>query len=290
MNTKKDLKKLSQEYKDIKAPKEVIIMTKNILKNENSKTKDMKRHPLFLKPLVSMVASIILMFTLLLNIVPAFAFAVNRIPIIGSVAQLLIFRNYNETGENYEYTIENAKLEGISNEELASKLNVKYESLSKELYNDFIGKLDSGIENINLLSEYSIKADNGITMSIEHSIYESIGSSYQRYIYDTIDIQNEVYITLPSLFKDESYINVISENIKSQVQKQMEADEDVSYFIEDDNFAKIDADHEFYINNNHELVLVFDQYAIAPGYMGSLEFTIPTEVINNILVSTHYIN
>ncbi|MFB8736384.1 hypothetical protein ACEQPO_30285 [Bacillus sp. SL00103] len=40
--------------------------------------------------------------------------------------------------------------------------------------------------------------------------------------YDTIDKKNHVLITLPSLFKDDRYIDVISENIKEQNE---EADE-----------------------------------------------------------------
>ncbi|MFJ7978154.1 hypothetical protein ACIQZI_21185 [Peribacillus sp. NPDC096379] len=36
--------------------------------------------------------------------------------------------------------------------------------------------------------------------------------------------------------------------------------------------------------------MVFDQFEVAPGYMGSVEFIIPTDGIMDILVGKKYIN
>lgn len=45
-----------------------------------------------------------------------------------------------------------------------------------------------------------------------------------------------------------------------------------------DEFNLITGDESFYFNENGEIVIVFDEYEVAPGYMGAVEFTIPKDV------------
>ena len=71
------------------------------------------------------------------------------------------------------------------------------------------------------------------------------------------------------------------------MREQMKNDKNKLYFIDDENidnsdFEKIDKNQNFYINNNGEIVISFDEYEVAPGYMGVVEFTIPNSVINSI--------
>ena len=54
-------------------------------------------------------------------------------------------------------------------------------------------------------------------------------------------------------------------------------------------FEKIAPEQKFYINENYKLVIVFDKYEVAPGYMGVVEFEIPTNIISSLLVSDEYI-
>ncbi|MDE7061582.1 MAG: RsiV family protein, partial [Lachnospiraceae bacterium] len=39
------------------------------------------------------------------------------------------------------------------------------------------------------------------------------------------------------------------------------------------------ADRNFYLNAENKLVIVFDEYEVAPGSMGMPEFVIPEEVL-----------
>ncbi len=111
--------------------------------------------------------------------------------------------------------------------------------------------------------------------------------------YDTIDKKHEVLVTLPSLFKDKSYIKVISENIKQQMKDQMKHEEGKIYWLTEedmDPFKEIAENQSFYITKDHKLRIVFDKYKVAPGYMGNIEFEIPTDVISNLLVGRRYIH
>lgn len=130
-------------------------------------------------------------------------------------------------------------------------------------------------------------------ISIRRDIEKTQASSYTQSRYITIDKKNEAVLTLKSLFKDDRYIKVISENIKEQMKKQMKEDPNKIYWVEDDDmtepFKAIRADQNFYITDKHKLVISFDEYEAAPGYMGVTEFTIPTSVISKLLVGDRYI-
>ena len=52
------------------------------------------------------------------------------------------------------------------------------------------------------------------------------------------------------------------------------------FFLEE--FTGIDPEQNFYWNDDGELVLVFDEYAVAPGVMGMVEFTIPAAVTDSL--------
>jgi hypothetical protein len=78
--------------------------------------------------------------------------------------------------------------------------------------------------------------------------------------------------------------------------EQNKADSDKYYWvagIEKDItmglFDKISKDQNFYINPDGKLIISFDKYEVAPGYMGIVEFVIPTDALSDILVSNEYI-
>jgi Protein of unknown function (DUF3298) len=74
------------------------------------------------------------------------------------------------------------------------------------------------------------------------------------------------------------YADIISENIEVQMKQQMKEDAQKIYWVEEGDispFEKIKADQNFYLSSNHKLVISFDKYEVAPGYMGIVEFEIP---------------
>ena len=145
---------------------------------------------------------------------------------------------------------------------------------------------------------YQIKTDNDSILSIGRYFVNTAGSSSTTFQYDTIDKQKQILITLPSLFKDESYIEIISQNIKEQMLQQIKTDEGKVYWVEGGNsegisssefFKAIAKDQSFYITDSGKLMISFNKYDVAPGYMGTPEFEIPTGAIANILVGNEYI-
>ena len=59
--------------------------------------------------------------------------------------------------------------------------------------------------------------------------------------------------------------------------EEMKRDDDKIYWVQDalfGNTVSIDSQHNFYWNEKGNLIIPFDKYEVAPGYMGSPEFTI----------------
>lgn len=105
-----------------------------------------------------------------------------------------------------------------------------------------------------------------------------------------IDKQSGKIVTLRDIFEEGAdYITPISENIKSQMKERMAQDEEQYYWLDEDteawNFENISPEANFYVNQKGKLTLVFDKYEVAPGYMGVVEFTIPTEILEPIVRS-----
>ena len=99
----------------------------------------------------------------------------------------------------------------------------------------------------------------------------------------TIDKTTGKQLSLKELFKDRpEMLSSITANIKEQMASQMEADDSVSYFynsdMPEDDFKELTGDESFYFNEEGLLVIAFDEYEVAPGYMGAVEFTIPSSV------------
>lgn len=95
-------------------------------------------------------------------------------------------------------------------------------------------------------------------------------------------------VALKDLFEEGTdYQTLISENIKQQMKEQMEQDDSKFYYLDTDteewNFQEIAQDVDFYVNDSGRLVIVFDEYEVAPGYMGVVSFEIPADVVEPVV-------
>lgn len=231
----------------------------------------------------------------LVNVNKNVAMAMSQLPVIGKAVEVLSFR-FDLVDEAGVYAdVEAPVVEGLENEVLQNTLNEKYLEEAEALYNEFMADMGDIIESgghLGVNSGYEVKTDTDQMLSIGRYVVNTVGSSSTTYEYDTIDKVNGVLITLPGLFKDTQYINVISEYLIEEMKTEMAEDEDKVYWVMDDDFAifeAIDPNQQFYITESGKLVLSFDKYEIAPGYMGVIEFEIPTELIENLLVGDAYI-
>jgi hypothetical protein len=296
----KSLQQLKKEYIETPIPKELDFLVNKALRDSGIYNK--KRKNIFKKGSI-VAASIgisIAILTVGVNSSAVLATTLSKIPVVGSIVRVLTFREYTVNEDKYKANIRIPSIHGLENKDLESSLNEKYLSENKKLYGEFIADVENlkkdNDGHLGVDSGYVIKTDNDNMLSIGRYVVNTVGSSSTTFQYDTVDKKKEILITLPSLFKDISYVEIISENIKKQMTEQMKSDSDKIYWVagasKEKNmeiFDKITENQSFYINPQSKLIISFNKYEVAPGYMGVVEFIIPTEAIADILVGNEYI-
>ena len=172
-------------------------------------------------------------------------------------------------------------------EDGVQEVNQDMEATVEELIRQFEDTLsEEGYHGLHVSQE--VVTDNAKYYTVKLSVLETVASGYEHNQFYTIDKQTKDVVTLADLFAEGSdYISVISENIKTQMREQMAEDEGVIYFLDETdmpefNFRSITEQTNFYFNEKGELVIAFDEYEVAPGYMGAPEFVIPTETVETL--------
>lgn len=289
----KNLERLKSKYMDIEIPSDL----DDVVNKALNSTRKKNRTPI--KILVGSGAAAALLMVVL-NTNPVLAKSLSDVPVIGNVINVMTFVEFKVDDEKHQANIKVPSISNLKDQDLEKSLNEKYLKENKQLYQEFMQEVESlkkqGDGHIGVESGYVVKTDNEKILSIGRYVVNTVGSSSTTFKYDTIDKKKQVIVTLPILFKNQHYIETISENIKDQMKQQMKEDKTKVYWILDvgvenpiDPFEKITANHNFYINQDNKLVISFDKYEVAPGYMGVVEFIIPTELLSDDLVGNEYI-
>ncbi|MNO57207.1 Anti-sigma-V factor RsiV [compost metagenome] len=290
------LKDLHKEYNEVPIPEQLDFIVNHSLKHSlKERRKKRSKYKWF-----ASVGVAAIVFLIAINTSITMASALSSIPGVDRLIKVLTIKEYIVAEDNYDADIKVPAVTNMENKNLELGLNNKYLNENKALYDKFQAEIEAlkkqGGGHFGLDTGYEVKTDNDRIFSLGRYVIESSGSSSEEVTFDTIDKVNQILITLPMLFKDEQYIDRISQNIKAQMIAQMKADPDIVYWIPEsgdelstDMFTSISKDQSFYINNDGKLVIVFNEYDVAPGFMGSVEFVIPTEVIAEDLVSQKYI-
>lgn len=162
-----------------------------------------------------------------------------------------------------------------------------------EAAKDFIAKAREFFQHYTLQKyEGYVAEDAGYRIQLNNSAYIStrfyatvnLGGSldYSRCV--TIDKQSGEALELADLFDEDSdYIGKISAEVLRQMEFRVQHN-DADYFIpggiwtDDECFKEISPDQEFYLSQGGHLVIVFEEYTVAPGKEGSPEFVMPDEI------------
>ncbi|MGM9922949.1 MAG: DUF3298 domain-containing protein [Bacillus sp. (in: firmicutes)] len=287
----KKINRLKQEYDQIEIPAELSGIVQQTIKEHRRKTT---------KKMAAGFALAASLFIASVNTSSTIAFAFSDVPVVGQLVKLITFREYNYNEGTYNADIKVPAVANLKDKALEEALNEKYLKENEALYQQFIADMKelkrNGNGHLGVDSGYEVKTDNDRILAIGRYVVATAASSSTTIKYDTIDKQKEILISLPSLFKDDSYIPLISENIKQQMLAQMKENLDKIYWVEGSQeedivelFESIKKEQNFYISDEGKLVISFDKYEVAPGYMGIVEFEIPTELIKDQLVSNEYI-
>lgn len=294
----KRLEEMKQDYENIRIPEELKKRVEMGIR-EAKEEKNMKKKSkvmVYTGRVIGGVAAAMLVITVMANSGAAIAHAMAKIPVIGAIAEVVTFREYESSENNMTANIKIPEVsitneDGTVNEETTQQINKSIQEYTDEIiaqYEADVKAAGEGEGHMDVELDYSVITDSDRLFSIRFDQLLVMASGTQMVKIYHIDKQTGEMIHLDGLFKkDADYITAISENIKQQMREQMAADEMITYWVDSDmpewNFESVKEDTTFYVNEAGKLTIVFDEYEVAPGYMGSVEFEIPTEVVQDLV-------
>lgn len=287
------LERLEQDYHSIPVPPE---MKQRILKtfeeaetmttnNTDNTNTDKKIRSLFPRRAAQTAAAALLAVTVLANSGPQVAFAMEQIPVIGAITKVVTFRTYERTEGRTEAKVEVPQLDPsqAGAPDAAAKLNRSVEEYTSQIISRFEADTKAAGADAphGLFSDYQVITDNDRFFTLRLNTTEIMASGNESVKIYTIDKKADKILTLADLFPgDSDYNKHLTAAVKEQMRNNMKADSSLTYFLEDDalGFSSLKEDQSFYINDKGNLVLVFNEYDVAPGYMGLVEIELPESV------------
>lgn len=246
-------------------------------------------------------AAVVGIFIILPNTSGTIAHAMEQIPVIGQLVKVVTFRNYEyETDRNMaeievpeirpeekasEYLQDSSMQENL--DRTTAEINAEIQTITDNLIKEFETNLKNewGYQDVVVKSEVLMTTPEYFTLKL--ICYQGAGSGYEWDYFYTIDLRTGERLQLKDIFKEGTdYITPISEDIKRQMQERMDSDENVYYWLNDEieewNFKAITDETSFYLNENGNVVIAFNEGDVAPMYMGTVEFEIPAQVLKEI--------
>ena len=287
------MKNWKKEYEEIKVPenmKERMEASIERAKMEKRKVKKVK-----LWKTCASAAAVLAIVLILPNTSQTAAAAMQQIPLLGNLFKITTVREYQVDEERNMANVKVPQVEvqdttdgntdadrAAQAKESADAINFDIEEETNKLIDEFKESMknEEGYQDIYIDSK--VLTDNDRLFSLELILYQGAGSGYEQHKHYTVDKLTGKELTLKDLCGDD-YVNTISEEVKEQMRAQMAADETVKYWLDDPdvpewNFDKIAEDQDFYVNAEGHVVICFNEYDVAPGSMGCVEFIMPQTV------------
>lgn len=321
--TEKELEILKEKYQEIEMSDQRLEELKKVMKKGKEDNRRERRRQRRVRTMQS-AAAVLVLLILLPNTSASAAHAMEQIPLLGNLVKAVTLRNYEYVSERHQAEVDVAKLAieetpedateaeeqsesssqvppqgraavSIESRKEAEKqlgdsieeINAEIESITENLITEFEAYMEdeTGYQDLMVTSEVVATTKDYFTLKI--ICYQGAGSGYQWNYFYTVDLNTGKRLKLEDLFTEGAdYITPISENIKVQMKEQMEKDENVRYWLEDEidewNFKSITEETSFYVNQAGNVVICFNEGDVAPMYMGIVEFEIPSQVIADL--------
>ena len=286
------MKKWKEEYKNIKAPENMREkLEESIVRAQKDKKKVQK---LRIWKRLGSTAAVLAVLLILPNTSRTAAAAMQQLPILGNFFRIVTVREYQVEEERH---MADVKVPGVVPNEVtenddkipeetlqqaqqtAEEINFDIQKMTDELIEEFKKSMEEYEEGYqDLYIDSNVLTDNDEWFSLELILYQGAGSGYERRRHYTINKKTGERAALAELY-GENYIETVSEEVKTQMRKRMAEDENVIYWLDYDdmpelNFKSIAENKDFYIDADGHVVICFDEYEVAPGYMGCVEFVL----------------
>ena len=206
-------------------------------------------------------AAALALFITVPNVSPTAAAAMADIPVLGAIVRVVTFRNYTYDDGYHSADVSVPELAGgAAAQEVSDQVRAYTDRLIarfEETCEEELGK--EGYHGLDVTSTVVTDTDEWFTLRVDAVEIQASGYEFSRFY----------------------HINKANDQVRRQMGERMAENTEASYFPEE--FTAIGPEQNFYFNTDGDLVLVFDEYTIAPGSMGMPEFTIPSDVYETLL-------
>lgn len=287
--TVSDFVKTKTEYEAIPVPEELNgRLTETLARGQRQARRRRRLHHLLS---AASTAAVLCLFAAV-NLSAPFAKAMQSLPVVGPVFRVITFRQYTDDSGNYGAEIAVPQIADSDPstplEDSLAQMNQALSGYADSIIAQYEADLAAGgdLGHEYVYSDFQVLRDSDrlLSVCIRTDIVMASTNSFVK-IYH-LDKTAGQLIELSDLFQPGSgYVERLSGLVKQQMRSRMAKDPSQSYFIDQNSgldFTSIRPDQSFYINADGALVLVFDKYEAAPGYMGVVEFTIPLSDIQDL--------
>ena len=295
----RDFKDAKNIYDHIVVPEELDDRLRAALETAPMPEKETNNVIKFTRWAASAAAALFLCFTVGLNTSQSFAMEMSELPVIGAVARVLTIRSYETTEDITTTKVQipevqvdtaakevqnvitdvNAQIQLLVDEYTAQKYAEIEEY--KQAFLETGGTEEEWAErSIDVNVDYEVMCQNETTLSLMVDAWISwFNFEEERHFYN-IDLVTGKELTLIDLFGEDAY-EYAEECVLQQMNERIETDpENVLFWGVNekdmgDEFIGVTENTSFYINKEGNVVISYNKYEVAPGFMGIQEFVIP---------------
>lgn len=286
MNRQEQMDMLKKEYYQVEVPEQALAAVQAGIQ----KAKQEKRRSVQWKRWGKLAATAAVVTVIALpNLSPQVAMAVADVPVLNKIVQIVTFDRYQQKDDSgsYEANVQTPELTAQGDAQLQSsvgQINAEVQAYAQQMIAQFQKEMEQQGGVYGLDVQYNVVTDTENWFTLQITTLETMASGAQSVQYYNLDKTTGQYVKLSELFAPNAdYIAAISDDIKAQMKARMAEDENQIYFVDtdmpEDDFQQIAADQSFYFNQEGKLVIAFNEYEVAPGYMGCPQFIIEDSVV-----------
>lgn len=284
----KKLEKAKEVYEAIKVPNELNYVVNKAILDKKKKEKSVL---IYVKYAVTTVACTFLTFIFMLNVNSSFATNISEIPIIGDMAKVFTIKEVNEEDKTKLINAKIPALENTGNTELEKRINyeimLKMNEILEEAekraaeYKEAVietGGNEYDYQPINIQIDYKVGYSNDKVVSFMISKSETLANAYTEIYFYNVDIETGKKLNLRDVLGKE-YKQIVDTTIYKEIEERSKNPDNIYFTADEGGFEGIENEYQdFYINSDGKVVIVFEKYKIAPGYMGTQEFVIDKQI------------
>lgn len=236
-------------------------------------------------------AALLLCFTLALNTSTAFAAEMCRLPVIGALSRVLTIREITVEEENItaELKIPEIQWDSKLSDEVNARIQFIADQWIAEARQEFAEYKDAylatgGTEedwndrDMAAHVDYQVHYETEDMLSLELITEKCWVAAAQEHHFYNLDLKEDRELTLEDILGP-NYAEICNASIVAQIEERLAKDENACYpgFGNDtqyEGFTTVTPETKFYLNAQGHVVVLFEQYEIAPGSMGVQTFEI----------------